>query len=71
MRENDNALPTPAPGDTARLDQMAACWRDAAPEAKKAVGDAAASLRTSPSPDSVTNLFGALEQAGLYDPTKD
>ncbi|WP_217230773.1 hypothetical protein [Streptomyces anulatus] len=73
MRENDDALPTPAPapGDTARLDQMAACWRDADPEAKKAVGDAAAALQTSLSPDSVAGLFDALEQAGLYDPSKD
>lgn len=69
MQENDDALPTPAPGDTARLDQIAACWRDADPEAKRTVDDAAAALWMSLSPDSVTNLFDALEQAGL--PTKD
>ncbi|MER5985684.1 hypothetical protein [Streptomyces sp. NPDC001787] len=71
MRENDDALPTPAPGDTARLDQMAACWRDAEPAAKEAVGDAAAALQVSLSPDSVADLFNALERAGLYDPSKD
>ncbi|QYA98267.1 hypothetical protein KZO11_34070 [Streptomyces anulatus] len=71
VRENDDALPTPAPGDTARLDQIAACWRDADPEAKEAVGDAAAALQASPSLDSVTGLLDALEQAGMYYPSKD
>ncbi|WP_331750924.1 hypothetical protein OG215_36945 (plasmid) [Streptomyces globisporus] len=71
MRESDDALPTPAPGDTARLDQMAACWRDAEPAAKEAVGDAAAALQASLSPDSVAGLFDALERAGLYDSSRD
>ncbi|MFF2230811.1 hypothetical protein [Streptomyces anulatus] len=45
--------------------------RDADPEAKEAVGDAAAALQASLSPDSVTGLLDALEQAGMYYPSKD
>ncbi|MFK4220159.1 hypothetical protein [Streptomyces sp. NPDC020880] len=71
MRANDGGIPAPPPADTAHLDQLSARWRDAEPPAKEAVGDAAAALQASLSPDSVAGLFDALERAGLYDPSRD
>ncbi|WP_274036524.1 hypothetical protein [Streptomyces sp. MMBL 11-1] len=71
MRDSDDGILTPSPGDTARLDQMSARWRDAEPKTKQAVADAAANLRTSLSPKNVAELFDSLERAGLNDPVKE
>lgn len=71
MRDSVEGVPTPSPGDIASLDQFSARWRDADPEAKQSVADAAATLRTSMSSEDVTELLHALERAGLDTPLKE
>lgn len=61
-------LPEPEPGDTARLDQLGAAWRDAPPDARAAVEAAAATARDTPSAETVAALMEALATAGLTDP---
>ncbi|MGW2654433.1 hypothetical protein ACWC1D_12380 [Streptomyces sp. NPDC001478] len=63
MRDTDG-LPSPTPGDTARLDQLAARWRDTEPEVRQEVADAADAVRASPSEDAVAALLDALGRAG-------
>jgi hypothetical protein len=50
------------------LDQLSAAWRDAPPDARAAVEDAAAAARDQPSTESVAALWAALADAGLTDP---
>ncbi|GAB2891311.1 hypothetical protein [Streptomyces mayteni] len=58
-------LPEPLPGDTARLDQLAAQWRETPPEARLEVEQAADALRANPSPEAGAALMEALRQAGV------
>ena len=65
MRETDDAVPAPTPGDTARLDQLAAQSRDLQPEDRQALADAADALRETPTPAHAQQLLAALHQAGF------
>ncbi|TDC10411.1 hypothetical protein E1265_31260 [Streptomyces sp. 8K308] len=58
-------LPEPLPGDAARLDQLAAQWRDTPPSARLEVEQAAAALRANPSPETGAALMDALRRAGI------
>ncbi|WNI16602.1 hypothetical protein [Actinacidiphila sp. ITFR-21] len=58
-------LPELSPGDTARLDQLAATWRDQSPQTRAAVDEAARALQADPSPESIARLMAVLRNAGL------
>ncbi|MFI1189313.1 hypothetical protein [Streptomyces californicus] len=65
MRETDDAVPAPTPGDTARLDQLAALSRGLQPEKRQALADAADALLKTPTPAHAEQLFAQLNQAGF------
>ncbi|MFF9436842.1 hypothetical protein ACF1BP_24255 [Streptomyces sp. NPDC014735] len=66
MTQNgEGEVPVPLPGDTARLDQLAAHWRDADPAARQEVTDAADALLDSPDAGAVDQLLDALRRAGI------
>ncbi|MEU5138034.1 hypothetical protein [Streptomyces californicus] len=65
MREIDDAVPAPTPGDTARLDQLAAQSRDLQPEERQALADAADALLKAPTPAHAEQLFASLKEAGF------
>ncbi|MBB1252535.1 hypothetical protein H3146_03985 [Streptomyces sp. OF3] len=60
-----SSLPEPAPADTARLDQLAAHWRELPEVLQQDVTQAAEQLRDAPSEDAAARLFTALRAAGL------
>ncbi|MEE1792591.1 hypothetical protein PUR28_17750 [Streptomyces sp. BE308] len=49
--------PAPEPGDTARLDQLAAHWRDAPPEIRQDILTAAPAVQDAPEPGRVAHLL--------------
>ncbi|MCX4681560.1 hypothetical protein OG413_40890 [Streptomyces sp. NBC_01433] len=68
--DRDDEFPVPLPGDTARLDQLSARWRDADPAARQEVIDAAHALGDAPDATNADWLMDALSQARL-DPDAD
>lgn len=67
MNDHDDAssLPEPGPADTARLDQLAAHWRELPEVLRQDVAQAAGELRDAPGEDAAARLFAALRAAGL------
>jgi hypothetical protein len=63
--EPPSDLPEPEPGDTARLDQLAAHWRELPEVLRQDVTQAAETLRDTPGEDAAARLFEALRAAGL------
>ncbi|WP_326681056.1 hypothetical protein [Streptomyces sp. NBC_01237] len=61
--------PAPEPGDTARLDQLAAHWREAPPEIRQDILTAAAAVQDAPEPGRgrVAHLLEALGRLDLPD----
>ncbi|MCX4967021.1 hypothetical protein OHA98_19820 [Streptomyces sp. NBC_00654] len=60
-------LPDPEPGDTARLDQLAAHWREAPPDIRQDVLTAAAAVQDAPEPGRVAHLLETLGRLKLPD----
>ncbi|MCX4970902.1 hypothetical protein OHA98_40435 [Streptomyces sp. NBC_00654] len=52
--------PVPEPGDTARLDQLAAHWRAAPSEIRQDILTAAAEVQNAPEPGRVAHLLETL-----------
>ncbi|MEV5676468.1 hypothetical protein AB0L68_41005 [Streptomyces sp. NPDC052164] len=59
--------PAPEPGDTARLGQLAAHWREAPPEIRQDILTAAAAAQDAPEPGRVAHLLEALGRLNLPD----
>lgn len=57
--------PDPEPGDTARLDQLAAHWREAPADIRRDILSAAAVDQDSPEPDHVAHLLETLGRLGF------
>ncbi|MGY3676473.1 hypothetical protein [Streptomyces sp. TE33382] len=59
--------PAPEPGDTARLDQLAAHWREAPPEIRQDILTAAAAVQDAPEPGHVAHLLETLGRLNFPD----
>ncbi|MFJ4679194.1 hypothetical protein [Kitasatospora sp. NPDC088783] len=56
---------TPAPGDTARLDQLGARVRDLDAQARGRIEEAGARVLESPTPEAAGELLAVLRAAGM------
>ena len=60
-----DGVPEPTPGDTARLDQLGAHWREVPEVLRQDVAQAADALRDNPGEDTAGRLIEVLRAAGL------